>query len=147
MTTLAELQQNGPRLIGKDIYAYAFVFPVSELTASAQVTKSINIENDSQFLWTKATYFAFVDNSVSYDASTRTIPLVTVQWRDTSSSNQIFNVPIYVENFFGTGEIPFILPEPKLLEPRTTVSVDATNQHSADAYSLYLCMIGMKLYR
>ena len=149
MTTLRELQQqrgNTP-IIGKDIYTYTFIFSRAQLIPNAVLTDTINIQNDSQFLWTKATFFARINDTDAIQYQSRVIPQVTFQWRDTSSSQQLFNFPVFINNFWGFGEIPMILPEPKLMEPRTSVTVDVTNLHATESYDLYLSMIGIKIYR
>lgn len=144
---LGQVDAGGSRIVGKDIFTYSFVFPILEFTPGITLSKFINIENNSQFLWTKATFFARINDSDALTVQTRVIPQVTFQWRDTSSSQQIFNTPVFINNFWGFGEIPMILPEPKLMEPRTSVVVEATNSHSANSYQLILSMIGIKIFR
>lgn len=139
------MQKN--KLIGKDVYTYALTWTVAELTAGANIPKNVTIENDADFLWTKAQYFATINSTAALTVQTTPVPQANFNWRDTSSSQQIFNIAIPISAFWGSGQLPYILPEPKILTMQTSISIDVTNVHATEAYNLTLAMTGIKLFR
>lgn len=73
-------------------------------------------------------------------------PTALVQWRAGGSGRDVFHEPIPFSALFGTGQLPFILPVPRVVLRGSTVIWTVTNQ-SATAYTIYLCMIGKKTFR
>ena len=73
-------------------------------------------------------------------------PLLLVQWRAGGSGRDIFHRPIPYAALFGDGQLPFILPTPRLIVKGSTVIWTVTNL-SATAYTVYLDMIGRKTFR
>jgi len=47
---------------------------------------------------------------------------------------------------FGTGQLPFIWPVPKLMSARSTLQVQLTSFEAAQAWDITLHFIGVKLY-
>ncbi len=141
-----DIAQNGS-IIGEQAYVYSFVYPIDQLTAGSTVSKSITIQQNSEFLWQKATYFARINNTAQLTYDSRVVPMVTFQWTDATSGQQMFDTPPFIDNFWGVGSVPMILPRSKLLERRSTLTVEVTNLHDTDPYQLVLSMVGFKIYR
>ncbi|MES9901027.1 MAG: hypothetical protein ABW148_18675 [Sedimenticola sp.] len=132
-----------PRVI-KDFYVYEEDF--SALASGASDIGSINIQADSDFVVQKLTYFADIAAAAQLDG-TRIIPLVTIQITDSGSGRNLMEAPVALSNIFGTGELPFILPQPKLFLARSTISISVTNFDAAVTYNLRLSLIGYKVFR
>ncbi len=132
-----------PQVI-KDFYVYEEDF--SALTSGATALGSINIQADSDFVVQKLTYFADIAAGAQLD-STRIIPLVSIQITDSGSGRNLMEAPVALSNIFGTGELPFILPQPKLFLARSTISISVTNFDAAVTYNLRLSLIGYKVFR
>ena len=115
------------------------------LAAAASATGSVTIQADSDFMLQKLTYFADIAAAAQTD-STRVIPLITVQITDSGSGRNIFETAIPVPSIYGTGELPFILPTPKLFSARSTINVTVANFDAASAYNLRLSFIGYKVF-
>lgn len=131
------------KVINKRFYVYSVT--KSSLAAAATSTHNVTIASDSNFLLTKMTCFADIAGAVQTDSS-RVIPLVTVQLTEATSENAMFSAPTPIGNIFGTGQIPFILPEPKIFTPNSNLQVDLSNFSAATTYNLRLAFIGYKLY-
>lgn len=105
----------------------------------------INIEADSDFILQKLSYQADIA-AAAFTDSTRPIPNVTVQLIDTGSGRQLMQNPIPIPSFFGTGQLPFILSNPRLFMRNSTIQVAFTNFDAAIAYNIQLAFIGYKVY-
>jgi len=127
----------------RDFYTYE-----SETVALAVGGSSndvINIEADSDFILQKLTYQADLAG-VAQAQATRVIPNVLVQLIDTGSGRQLMQNPIPIPNIFGTGAIPFILPNPRLFMRNSTIQVAYTSFEAADTPTIRLSFIGYKVY-
>ena len=128
----------------KDFYVYEEDFLA--LTQGSTAIGSINIQADSDFVVQKLTYFADIAVAVQTD-SNRVIPLITVQITDSGSGRNLMEAPVPIANVFGTGQLPFILPQPKLFLARTTITVSVTNFSASTDYNLRLSLTGYKVFR
>jgi hypothetical protein len=54
--------------------------------------------------------------------------------------------PIPIPSFFGTGQLPFILPNPRLFMRNSTIQVAFTSFDAAAVYNIRLAFIGYKVY-
>ena len=136
-------QQMVPQVI-KDFYVYEEDFLA--LAQGTTAVGSINIQADSDFVVQKLTYFADLAAAKQTDSS-RVVPLVTIQITDSGSGRNLMEAPTPITNVFGTGELPFILPQPKLFLARSTISISVTNFDAAEDYNLRLSLIGYKVFR
>lgn len=141
---LGQVQAPNTQQVIKDFYVYEEDF--SALSSGATALGSINIQADSDFVVQKLTYFAYV-SATTQEADVRVIPLVTIQITDSGSGRNLMEAPVPISNIMGTGELPFILPQPKLFLARTTISVSVNNFSTSVAYNLRLSLIGYKVFR
>ncbi len=123
------------------IYELDFAALAPNITANG----AIQIQADSAFRWTKATYAANLA-AAAYVANTRPIPNVSILITDTGSGRQLFNAPVPIPNVFGLGELPFILPRDYIFEPRSSMTVQVANFDAAVTYNLRLSFIGTKIF-
>jgi hypothetical protein len=139
-------RQPAPQEYGaKDFFTYSMELPTglaNGLTNSATFT----IDNDSDFLWQKSTYFVNVGDA-GFNEDSRPIPGVTLVIKDTTSGREMSTTQVPISAMFGTGELPFILPVPKLLARVTTISVTFANITDDTDYSFIgLYFHGQKLF-
>lgn len=119
---------------------------VTAIAAGGTVTDTIQIQSDADFIWQKATYFA--DNAAAQQTdSSRVIPNCLIQITDAGSNRQLFFNPVPIPNVFGTGVLPFILPNPRLFLKSSTIQIDFTSFDAAATPDIRLSFIGYKLYR
>ncbi len=134
----------GKEVINKDFYIYQS--DIASIAPGANATDTISIQADSDFVLQKLTVFADVAGAAQTDSS-RVLPLVTVQLTDTGSGRQVFSDGVPIPAIFGTGALPFILPNPRLFRANTTIALSYANFDAALTYRIYLQFVGLKLYR
>jgi len=129
--------------VAKDFYIYQEDFAAVAPNNSA--TGSIQIQADSDFILQKLTYFADIA-AAAQTADSRVVPLMTLQIIDTGSGRNLIETPAPIPSFFGTGELPFILPTPRVFFARSTITLNVANFDAAATYNLKLSFIGYKAY-
>lgn len=128
-----------------DFFVYEVDFTAG-IAAGATGNGSFTVQADSDFKWLKACYFADIAVAAQTD-STRIIPLATVLITDQGSGRQLMSAAVPIPSIFGTGQIPFILPVPKIFAAKSTVGVSVVNFSAASTYNLRLSFIGVKLFK
>lgn len=68
--------------------------------------------------------------------------LITIQWTGTGQS--ISNAAVPVDAFAGNGQLPYVLPEPRMLNSNTSVTLTVAN-NVAVATVVNVCFHGAKL--
>lgn len=127
----------------RDFYVYEA--ETLAIAVGASTNDTINIEADSDFILQKLTYQA--DNAgIAQTDSSRVIPNVSVQITDTGSGRQLMQDFIPVSSFFGTGQLPFILPNPRLFMRNSTIQIAFTSFEVAATPNVRLAFIGYKVY-
>ena len=128
----------------RDFYVYEA--QATLLAVGASSNDVINIEADSDFILQKLAYQADLNSGDPVTDSTRVIPNVSVQLIDTGSGRQLMQQPIPIPSFFGTGQLPFILPNPRLFMRNSTIQVAFTSFENASVPTIRLAFIGYKVY-
>jgi hypothetical protein len=136
----------------EDFFVYQALFSgtatagnAGQLTAGATATFQINIQADSDFKILAGTQHASVANTAQ-TFSTVTWPQITVLLTDQGSGRNLMDNPVDVASMFGTGQLPFFWPTPKILSARSTLQVQCTSYESSQTTNLRLYFIGVKLF-
>lgn len=120
---------------------------IASLAAGASQSFNINIEADSSFILDKMAFSADIAGAAQTDSS-RVIPLVTVQIRDSGSGRLLQSTPVNIASLAGNGELPFVLSQPRVFSASATISITFTNQSAATTYTnLQLSLIGRKVFQ
>jgi len=122
----------------KDFYIYTAT--ATALAFGASTSTTVTIEADSNFWLQKLSYSAIISTSGAVLAT----PLILVTLTDTGSSRQLMSSAVPVINFFGTGQLPFILPNPRLFRRNSSISVAFTSYETANSVTLRLSLIGIR---
>lgn len=129
-----------PAYRNRDFFVYSVLY--ATIVSGQSQSASINFEQDSDFSLDKTAYFVGVNN----EAATRELAQATVTLQDTGSGRYLMNGPVALTAIFGTGQLPFILPEPKIFVARSTLLIAVANYGGTDLVNLYLTFIGTKLF-
>lgn len=132
----------------KNLYLsfYNYTFSLDALTAGSVDSDVINIENDSQFVWTKTSYFVDIAGAAQTN-DTRVIPLIYCQFTDSGSARQFFDEPQPINNIGGQGNIPFILPAPFIFSNNANIAGSFQNYSAATDYANFkISLIGYRVY-
>jgi len=127
-----------------EFFTYSTLF--TSIANGVTQTQSVNIQADSFFTIQKLAWMADLAGA-AVTASTVVVPLVKVLITDTGSGRQLMDQAIPLSTIFGTGQLPFILPTPRIIQPSSTLQVQVTNYSAATTYTnLMLAFIGAKTY-
>jgi len=135
------LQQT--QIVGKDWYIYSA--SALAIGAGDNVTDTINIQANSDFMLYKLSYVAYMGLGPVTEAF-RQEPLVSVQLTDTGSGQQLFSNQLPLTLMFGTGERIYTLPQARRFRANTTMSINFLNFSAGTTYDIYLAFHGMKMY-
>lgn len=139
-------QMNNPEKVDtvrRDFYVYEA--EALAILPAGSANDIINIEADSDFILQKFAFQADIA-AAAYTDATRPWPNISVQLIDSGSGRQLMQNPIPVTSFMGTGELPFILPNPRKFLRNSTIQVAFTNFDAAVTYNIRLAFIGYKIY-
>lgn len=106
------------------------------------VNGNFQVQADSDFKLIKLT--AWADDTAGANVAN---PLCTLQINDSGSGRNLFSNPVPVRNTFGQGDLPFILPIPRIFKARSNVAVALQNFAGAGAYNIRLSFIGTKIFQ
>ena len=133
-----------PRQYTQDFFVYAVEF--ENLAAGSTAEGNIQIQADLDFVWKLGAYFA-VNLDIGADPTLDTFPVppISVQVTDSGSGRNLFNTAIPINQVFGTGSLPFVLPTERIFRARSNVQFTVSNEGLA-AYSFNLSLIGSKIF-
>lgn len=127
-----------------DYFTYSINF--AALANGATASNQIAISADADFVVQKMSYFATLAGAPQTDSS-RVVPLATVQITDSGSGRNLQNEGVFINSIFGQGELPFMLPVPRVFSANSNIKFTVTNVSAADTYeSLQLSLIGYKRF-
>lgn len=128
----------------KDFFTYQLT--LQNINPQSSATGNILVQADSDFVVQKLTSTAFTsaENSLTYEEN----PQISISITDSGSGRNLQSSNVPVPSLFGNGQLPFILPTPKLFSARTTITVNVAN-FSSDVTigELGLSFIGYKIFR
>lgn len=131
-----------------DFFIYPATFAALAAAGGAGVF-NIPIQADSDFEWIESTCAAFIDGTAAGTALTDALYIpIDVQIVDSGSGRQLFNQPVPITSFAGTGKQPFILPVPRKFMARSNIQITATNNDPNNKYDqVFLNLIGRKIFK
>lgn len=127
----------------EDYFVYNINFLA--LLSGASANGNIQIQADSHFKWISAVYHADIANA-AFTANTRPIPNVTIQITDSGSGRQLVSAPVPIGDVFGTGQLPYLLPIPRIFMARSSIAFAVANFDAVVDYNLRIELIGTKLF-
>lgn len=81
------------------------------------------------------------DTLLTLDAVQATVMIV-----DSGSGRQLMNIPAALNTIFGTGQLPYILPQPRIFKARTNIAFTVVNTSVGTTYDLRLSLNGRKIF-
>lgn len=133
------------KYFAKDFFVYQ-IGPFATLAPAAQLPGNVTLDADSDFLWQKFNVFATTGNDGT-TADAAIVPAITVSIKDTASGRDLMTSAVPLPALAGNGQLPFILPTPKIFQARGTIAVNVANISDNATYTgIYLVFIGTKLF-
>lgn len=130
------------------VYVDNYTYVVDGETLSANITatapQSFNVvmDSDSDFVLTYFSGFARAAGGSVMIIN----PAVNVQIKDQSSGRSFFNQAAPMAMLCGQGGFPFLLTSPRLIRPRSTLTVTATSAQIQSFSGFYFCLHGSRIY-
>jgi len=121
-----------------------FVYGVDFLPLAAGGTAdgATTIQNDSDFLCLQMSRIVTNAANTTFFAAAP----ITIEMSDTGSGNIITNAPVHLDAYFGTAQLPTVLPVPLYLGAASTLRTRAANLDGATAFNLRIAYIGVKIF-
>ena len=133
-------QQNAPMVQQiKTYYAYNLLF--SSVANGATASANVQIQSDAAFLVQALSFFC-------YDLTTNaqiTAPITQITL--SGSGTTFFDQAIPILNAFGTAQLPFIMPEARLLPMNSNVNATLVNIVSTNSQYYMLTLHGKKVFK
>lgn len=107
------------------ITPYGYTATFAALAQNATATQQINITANGDFVLTGLKHRAQI--GAAQTVSTKTAPFVRVLLTDSGSNEQFTAQAVDLENYSQNGVAPVMLPYPRFIAGRTSLTVQATN--------------------
>lgn len=131
-------------------YAYSVDALGVNITSAAAQSFNLVMNSDSDFVATGFTGGALIAAGPTTPNGTRCVeftPALLVQVTDQSSGKTYFNRPTPLGLLAGAAGFPFLLASPRIIRPRTTLSISAQGAVAGATYNnFYFTILGAKIF-
>lgn len=149
MQAIAARLSMGMAAVRKQFTLDPFTFNISFLPLAASLTATDNFitQADSGFAIVKTafTIASTVEVFVANISDTPKYAPQVITLSDSGSGRDLSNSPVSINNYFGTGERPFIWSRAKILDPNSTFTARIQNL-VATAFQIRLAFHGFKIF-
>ena len=121
------------------------VFAAPTAVGAIPSTGFFLVDASSPFMLISQTYQSDLAGAVVL-SSTRQSPNWVITIQDQSSNRNWMNSPVPIPSIFGTGSLPYFLPQPRLIPANTNVQMTVTNYDAAAVVNTRLTFQGYRLY-
>lgn len=135
----------GDPYIARDFFTYVIALTTPIAPAATQAG-NVTLDADSDFVWQKFTAYADIGDA-GQTLADGVIPGLTLLVTDTASGRSLSNVPVPLAAYSGNGQLPFILPTPKIFKASGQITVNLLNISDQTYSSVYLCFHGQKGFK
>lgn len=125
-------------------FAYEMTFSALAAVTGTD-TKNFQVNSAYDFYWFKSAAFIYDANGLG--VSTLQWPNMEVELKDGSTTEQTTNQAAAIHSLFGSGQIPYILPQPHMIAAGASFFAQVWNLHGATAYSVRLCFQGVHVFK
>lgn len=130
--------------IATDFFVYSAIF--TTVLAGTSQTTNVQIQADSDFEIQKLT--AQIIQDLATEDNSTSIQGLSALITDTGTGRQLSDVAVPLSDLFGTAQLPFILPNTKILAARAILAVQLSNYATGINYArVQLSFIGRKIFR
>lgn len=116
------------------------------LASGGTANATIQVQSDSAFKLVKLGIAADIAVAAQTESSV-VVPLCTLQITDSGSGRNLFSAPVALRALFGNGQLPHILPVPRLFLPRSLITLQFANFSAASTYNLRMAFEGAKVFK
>jgi hypothetical protein len=122
-------------------YAYSLTF--SGLAAGATASQVINIAANADFIGMQFAHRSYVTSASNVNVSTKDAPFIRILVTDSGSNEQFTNQAIDIENYSTNGNTIRVLPYPRIISGRSSLTVQLTNYSASATYGIDVSFEGV----
>lgn len=122
-----------------DPFTYGVNFPT--FLANSTRILPIPIQSDSDFLWVGTTSTVFTAANTLDPA-----PDMVFSILDAGSGRQLQNINLTFIGNTGTGQLPYVLPEPKIFSGNGVIQVTVVDRSGVQKLNVDLLFLGFKIF-
>lgn len=118
------------------------------VAANGTSSGNVQIQQDSHFLWvygialvTSTDNLTVINSASNANASAKLISL-----QDVGAGQPLANVQVPLDNWFGTAQLPMVVPYPRLFERGGAIGVTVTNLNTLTAHTVRLSFVGIRIF-
>ena len=135
------LDSSTNRIYSEDLFYYDFALPA--LANNTTTPVSITFEAESDFEWILTTCSSLTTEGPAVDATNTPVSVNVI---DTGDARALFSRPTPVGMIAGSGQQPFVLPQPRIFVGKSVVEVPFTNTSGSEVDNIHFTMIGRKIF-
>jgi len=128
-------------IYSEDLFYYDFA--LDSLANNTTTPVIVLFEAESDFEWILTTGSSLTTEGPAVDATSTP---VSVQVIDTGDGRRLFNNPIPMGMIAGSGQQPFVVPQPRIFTAKSSIEVDFTNTSGSTVTHIHFTMIGRKIF-
>lgn len=125
---IASFADPSRQILAIENYAYCIDALAVDIEDGSPADFPLIMDSDSEFIATYISGAARIDDGPTVSNGTRCTefsPSILIQITDQSSGNTWFNAPTPLPLIAGAGGFPFLMASPRVIRPRSTLSVHA----------------------
>lgn len=126
----------------KDFFTYNLRF--NTIVAGGTQVQTANVQNDSDFVWVRGAITVTNAAFTTFTAASSVPMLATLT--DSAAGVNLQDSATHISNLFGTAQLPFDLPFPKIFRKGGQISLSLQNQDGANAFVVNVSFHGFKVY-
>lgn len=126
----------------KEFFTYNLRF--NTIAAGGTQVQTANVQNDSDFVWVQGAVTVTNAAFTTFTAASSIPMLATLS--DAASGMLMQDSATHISNLFGTVQLPFTLPFPKVFRKGGQISLQLQNQDGANAFVVNVSFHGFKVY-
>lgn len=145
--SISDLEQFASRFYGGKpllLVPYAYAVTFTSVSAGATSTQTLNITANADFILLNFHHRASNNLATAQTVSTKLAPYARVVITDSGTNEQFTNQAIDLENYSTNGNIVNLLPYPRIISGRSTLTIQLSNYDTANTLaSLELMLEGV----
>ena len=148
------MKKNQNQLVKEDLVIrdFSYTVPFVDLLAGTSQTESLQIYSTHDFEVFMLTSNAYVEpdgpSLLTDSLSGQHYVGIFVLLTENATGEDVSDIPVPLPSMFGTGQQPFILPNTKILEANSVLSIQVSNRYSAQDFAkVELTFTGRKIER
>ena len=127
------------------VRSFTYTMKALLLLAGTNTSDIIAIDGGSDFIILASTFEADIAGAAQLH-NTRVLPAVTILLTDSGPGGDLMDNPVPIPCMFGTGQFPYVWPQPRLMIAKSTLKGSFVSFEAAVTNSIRLQFHGVKVF-